>query len=267
MKEKKAEAKGSDSIINKMARFFGNKIQNSIEEGKLKRNKIYTSEPKVEHFSLIKTKEGSYESFNKRLEKESLIVLIFGKRGSGKSALGFRILENIYGKTRRNCCALGIKKELMPKWIHSIDDVETAPNGAVILVDEGSISFGSRESMNIKNRELSRLLSVARHKNLTIIFITQNTGLIDRNVLKLTDTLFIKEGSLLQLEMERAEIKKMYENAKKEFVKLKGEKNKYVYIIDSDFIGTIEHSLPSFWSESLSKNQASLDIEQNFKDS
>lgn len=44
--------------------------------------------------------------------------------------------------------------------------------------------------------------------------------MIDKNVLKLADMLFIKEGSLLQLEMERPEIKKFYEKAKNYFDKL-----------------------------------------------
>ena len=142
----------------------------------------------------------------------------------------------------------------MPKCISSIDDVQTAPNGSIILVDEGAISFGARNSMKVKNKELTSLLAIARHKSLTLIFITQNTGLIDRNVLKLADTLFIKEGSLLQLQMERPEIKKFYEKAKKHFDKLEN-KEKFSYILDSDFEGIVEHTLPSFWSDSLSKNR------------
>jgi hypothetical protein len=247
------------SLISRIANALADRINQNLEERKLRKNPIYTREPKTEPLKVTKKKEGDFSSLEKRLDNDSLILLIFGKRGSGKSALGFRILENVHGKTKRKCFVLGVKKGLMPKWIAPLDNIENAQNGGVILVDEGALSFGSRESMQIKNRELSKLLAIARHKNLTLIFVTQNTGLIDKNVLKLADTLFIKEGSLLQLEMERAEIKKFYEKAKTAFAKFEGEKNRYAYVLDADFEGAIEHSLPSFWSDGLSKNQASVD--------
>jgi len=231
-----------------------NSFKKSNENRKLKKSPVYQSVPKVEPFKIKKVLQGDVGSFNQRVENDSLIMLVFGKRGSGKSSLGFRLLENVYGKTKRECFVLGVGNKLLPKWISSIDDVQTAPNGSIILVDEGAISFGARNSMKVKNKELTSLLAIARHKSLTLIFITQNTGLIDRNVLKLADTLFIKEGSLLQLQMERPEIKKFYEKAKKHFDKLEN-KEKFSYILDSDFEGIVEHTLPSFWSDSLSKNR------------
>lgn len=245
------------SLLSRLAEKITDKIKQNLEERKLKRSPIYTSEPKEQPLRIVHKKEGDFSLLDKRLNEESLILLIFGKRGSGKSALGFRLIENIHSKTKRKCFALGVKKELIPKWISPIENIESVPNDGIILVDEGALSFSSRESMQKKNRELSKLLSIARHKNLTVIFVTQNTGLIDKNILKLTDTLFIKEGSLLQLEMERAEIKRFYEKAKEVLSKYKNEKNKYAYVIDADFEGAIEYALPSFWSENLSKNQSS----------
>ena len=224
-------------------------------ERKLDKSMVYHTEPKFEEFPIVKEVTGDYSYTEKRLFEDSVIVLIFGKRGSGKSALGFKLLENIHSKTGRKCYALDIEQEKMPAWIKSIDDIEKVPNGGVILIDEGAISFGSRNSMSTKNKELSQLLSIARHKNLTLIFVTQNTGLIDKNVLALTDTLLIKEGSLLQMEMERKEVRKFYDKAN-DFLKfVDGDKKKYFYLIDSDFEGVLTHNLPSFWTTGLSKNQ------------
>lgn len=243
---------GEKSLFRKLVDSF----KKSREERIIKRSDTYNKSAIVNPLKPSHVHQGDFIDFSSRLDNDSLIILVFGKRGSGKSSLGFRLLENIYGNTKRSCFVLGIEKKYLPKWISPVDDVESAPNGSVILVDEGAISFSSRDSMKFKNKELGKLLAIARHKDLTIIFVTQNTGLIDRNVLKLADTLFIKEGSLLQLEMERTEIKKFYEKSKKHLDKYK-EKKKYSYVIDSDFEGLIEHSLPSFWSESLSKNKVS----------
>lgn len=236
--------------------FTSKHARKGIENRKLNKSMQYNSPSVFEELKVIRSIAGDYRKFESALYENSLIILIFGRRGSGKSVLGFKLLENIYNKTNRKCYALGINQMLMPKWISSIEDVDNAANNSIILVDEGALSFNSRESMKSKNRDIGKLLAIARHKNLTLIFITQNTGLIDRNVLKLTDILLIKEGSLLQMEMERSEIKKFYEKSNKALSELDEKKEQYVYVIDSNFEGVLSHPLPSFWSSDLSKNKS-----------
>ena len=232
------------------------KAKEKKKENELKKQPHYATAASVEEFEVVSKLSGDYAAVEKGLLRESLIVLIFGKRGSGKSALGFKILENIYSKAQRKCYVLGVGQEVLPQWIASVESLEEVGNGGVVLVDEGALAFGARESMAAKNRELGKLLAVARHKDLTLLFITQNTGMIDKNVLSLVDTLMVKQGSLLQQEMERPEIKKFYEKAEKAFAGLEGEKKKYVYIIDSDFEGVVAAGLPSFWSSKVSKSRA-----------
>ncbi len=144
----------------------------------------------------------------------------------------------------------------MPFWIKTIEDIEDAINGGVILVDEGAISFSARKAMSDKNKDLSQLLAIARHKDLTLIFITQNTGMIDKNVLRMADMLLIKEGSLLQEGMERGEMRKIYARADECMDTVKVDKRSYAYIIDGDCEGLLTFHLPSFWSQDLSKNRA-----------
>ncbi len=199
---------------------------------------------------------GSYPTFKERLQNDSKIVLIFGKRGSGKSALGLRLMENIHAQTNRQCYVMGIRPEVLPIWIQTVTDIEHTNTGGVILVDESVLSFNARESMKETNKELSKILAIARHRGLTLLFITQNTGMIDKNILKLTDSLMIKEGSLLQQEMERPEIKKFYTKSKELLEGVSDSKLQYTYLIDADFEGLLKHSLPSFWTESISKNKA-----------
>jgi len=201
--------------------------------------------------------EGASEDFEERLFNESLILAIAGRRGSGKSALGFRLLENIHAKAKRPCFALGVKQSALPSWIKSIEELQQVKNKGVVLVDEGAIAFGSRESMSKKNRVLGDLLAIARHKDLTLLFITQNTGMIDKNVLNLCDTIVLKEGSLLQEKMERSVIRDLYKKANEHISKIPSKDRKpYCYIFDADFEGLIKISLPSFWSTKVSKNQA-----------
>ena len=246
----KTTAKG----VAKGSSLAAGKIKEKNKERALKKQPSYNASAK---FSKLEAVSGEgFESFTDRLRSESLILLVFGKRGSGKSALGFRLLENIHSKTKRSCYVLGVKQEVLPKWISTVESVDDVADGGVIVVDEGALAFSSRDSMSSVNKALGKLMAIARHKDLTLIFITQNTGMIDRTVLSLTDTLVIKQGSLLQQKMERPEIKQFYEKAQKAFSKLEGDRKQYAYVVDSDFEGVVKISLPSFWSTKISKSRA-----------
>ena len=234
------------------------KVFNPISEKSFGRTKIpdknICETAKFEELKIIKGIKGDYRNFSDKILDDSMIVLIFGKRGSGKSSLGFKLLENIHVKTKRKCFVMGVSKNI-PSWIGSVKTIENAPENGVVLIDEGAVSFAARDSMSGKNKELTKIMAVARHNNLSLIFITQNTGFIDKNVLALTDTLMIKEGSLLQIEMERPEVRKFYEKSEEHLKDITGNRKKFVYIMDSDFEGVISYNLPSFWSEGLSKNK------------
>jgi hypothetical protein len=200
---------------------------------------------------------GELGDFEERLGKESLIIAIAGRRGSGKSALGFRLLENIRAKGGRACYAAGVPQKVLPEWISSIEKVEQVRNGGAVLVDEGAIEFGARESMSEKNRMFTQLMAIARHKDLTLLLVTQNTALIDKNVLRLCDAIVFKEGSLLQERMERSALQDLYQAASGRFEKLPREERKaHAYVIDNDFEGMVRAGLPSFWSGAVSKSRA-----------
>lgn len=225
--------------------------------GKKARRKRNEARPALSELVVRKTVSGDVNLLLSKLYNDSLIIAVCGKRGSGKSAFGFRLLENIHAKTGRVAHVLGVKQEVLPSWIVSVDDVKQVQNGGVVLVDEGALSFSSRNAMSKKNKELGELLAVARHKDLTLVLVTQNTGMLDKNVMNLCDMLALKEGSLLQSEMERPVIKKLYERANKELQSLSSnEKKVCAYIIDAEFEGLVSSSLPSFWNSKVSKNQA-----------
>jgi hypothetical protein len=202
-------------------------------------------------FEAVKSDKGSYEEFLSKLKNSSLVMLIVGKRGSGKTSLGMKFLEFFNKERKRKCYTLGYESTRLPWWLKKADSLEQIPNNSVALFDEGAVLFSSRDSMKNINKELSKIMAIARHKNLTLVLITQNSAMIDLNVLRLADTLLLKEPSLLQSKFERKVLKDIFEKIKPEFEKIK-EKKSYFYVWDDDFQGMVKYSLPSFWSEKIS---------------
>ncbi len=213
-------------------------------------------EKKIE-LEVVSTEQGDYQDFKERLERSSLIMLIIGKRGSGKTALGFSLLEMLAGKRK----AYYIRKAKLPWWIHQVDSIDKIKNNSLVLVDEAALSFSARESMSKSNKFLGKLMAIARHKNLTLILITQNSAMLDLNILRLADTLLFKEPSLLQARFERKAIGDLFKKVESAFHVLKDkEKKKYAYVIDDEFEGTLSFPLPGFWSDSLSKSYSDAEV-------
>jgi len=135
-------------------------------------------------------------------------------------------------------------------FINKIENIEKIKPDSVVLVDEAALLFSAREPMKNTNKLLTQMMAIARHKNLSLIFVTQNSAFIDINVLRLADSLFLKEPSLLQSNFERKFLNNFYKNIN--FSKY-AEKEKYFYVYSDDFQGMAKFDLPTFWNESVSK--------------
>jgi hypothetical protein len=122
-----------------------------------------------------------------------------------------------------------------------------------VLVDEGAITFSARDAMKASNKWLGKIMAIARHKNLSLLLISQNSAMVDLNVLRLADVVLLKEPSLLQAKFERKAIREMYEQVKPKFTALK-ERKKYFYVWADEFQGLVESGLPEFWSDRISKS-------------
>ncbi len=221
-----------------------------VAEKRAEMNANY-QEPKV-----LKQLHGTYFEFEKELhDAESKIGIILGARGTGKTAYGVHVLENMHAQTQKRCFAMGFEQEEMPAWITVVDDIEQLHNDSIVLIDEGGILFSSRSSMAKPNKLLSELLLIARHKNLTILFISQNSSNLDVNIIRQADFLVLKPSSLLQKDFERKKIKDVYSEVAEEFDMLKQHRG-LTYIYADSYRGFVNSPLPSFWNQRISKSFA-----------
>ena len=226
--------------------------------------KVKTKEAKVEKkrgsmkaayqgFDVVEKEIGDLGKWENNLKNKSKIGIILGARGSGKTAFGIKMLENIYAKTGRQCYAIGFKREEMPSFVEVVEKIDEIENGGFVLIDEGGVLFSSRRAMSNANKMLSDLILISRHKNLTILFISQNSSNLDVNIIRQADFLVLKPSSLLQKDFERKIVKDLYDKTKEKFEEYK-DKLGITYLYSDDFSGFIVNKLPSFWSERISKS-------------
>lgn len=235
-------------VIDKFKKKSSESTMKKIEKNRPKSNAEYSE------FKIVESIDGDFKDFEKKmLQGKSTIGIILGARGTGKSAVGVKILENIKAKTHKKIYALGFDRSTMPKWITVVDNIESVANNSVLLADEGGIQFSSRDSMSDVNKFLSQLLFVARHKDMSILFISQNSSNIEINTLRQADYLILKRSSLLQGDFERKKIKEIYEGVKGSFKKYKSDKG-ITYIYSDNYRGFVSTPLPSFWNQDISKS-------------
>jgi len=224
--------------------------EEKVEKEKVKKENSFSKAKTL--FDVKTSSRGDFNYFLENFNDKSLIMLIIGKRGGGKTALGMKFVE--IGKILdKKSYVVGFENSKVPKWVKKASNLEDVPNNSLVLVDEAGISFSARESMKKGNKEMANLLSIARHKNLSLIFITQNSAMLDLNVLRLADVLLFKEPSLLQSRFERKNLQDMFQKVGENFKDLDNRKN-YSYVISDDFEGLVWNELPDFWNESSSKS-------------
>lgn len=229
------------------------RVERRVETRKIekKRGSIGSKYSKLK---VVRKISGDFDDWEKHLMKsDSTIGIVLGARGSGKSALALKVFENIYSKTNMKLYAMGFRKEEMPSWIEVVESVDRIKNNSHVLIDEGGVLFSSRKSMSLPNKLLSELILIARHKNLSILFISQNSSNLDVNVLRQADYLLLKPSSLLQKSFERKIIKDLYIRTQDGFKEYKSDKG-ITYLHSDRFDGFISNPLPSFWNMAISKS-------------
>jgi len=206
----------------------------------------------VSNFNVQDSSRGNFEDFIKGFRDHSLIMLIIGRRGAGKTALGMKLVETA-AILNKKIYVIGFGNSSVPNWVKKADDLSEIPNNSLVLIDEAGISFSSRSSMKQSNKDLAELLSIAKHKNLSLIFITQNSAMLDLNVLRLCDILLFKEPSLLQTRFERKGLQDIFDKVGNSFSSIQ-DKKEHFYVISDDFEGLVKSGLPEFWNDSISKS-------------
>lgn len=189
---------------------------------------------------------------------KSKIVYIVGARDSGKTATAFMFAESVHYEIGRPIYYIAppVKKEILPKWCRVVATIQEAPNGCFAIIDEASIQYHSREFYTKESIDMSKILAIARHKDIFLIFITQDTALADVNIRRLRDIVIWKRSNDYSL-TERGSRYAKEQTFWKKVRSMMSPRDKpeclFEFPAQRRFIH-FAHPLPECWTEELSKS-------------
>jgi len=191
-----------------------------------------------------------------RVIRPPSVVLIVGKRGSGKSALAYWLMEQFkYSRAPYIVGAPSEARKLLPDWIGLVPSLEDLPTQSIAVMDEAYLYYHARQSTTERSTAMSQFLNLSRQRDQTLIFVSQEARQIDKNIVSAANVVIFKELGVLQLGFERSELRKLASKAQQALASIPGKKSRSSYVdsSDTDFHGLLENDLPSFWKPSLSR--------------
>jgi hypothetical protein len=192
------------------------------------------------------------------------VILVLGKRGSGKSAFIAKMAEFLMAINGMNTYWIGAPetaRSFVPHWIKLVNTPDNCPANSFVMCDEAGIDYLSLLFNTTANRFMRRMLMIARHKHISLAFATQSSRDIDNAIVRQADSIIFKEPGLHQPDSERAGIKPRAQKAALAFKEIpRGERIGAAYVFDDSFEGIINSNVPSFWTEDLSHIYSQLDI-------
>ncbi|KKL16908.1 hypothetical protein LCGC14_2490880 [marine sediment metagenome] len=201
--------------------------------------------------------------------KEGIIV-ITGEVGEGKSGTAWWLAEKLHNQGRRIACYAFTKaaKRALPRWVvktpNSVRDVARLMP-CVVIVDETAINANARRAMSEGNVDWTKLAAIVRHKGHLLIYIAQHARQVDPALITGANLVVMKRPSQLHLRFSRPELRPELERAFVAFTKIRGDlaRKRKAYVVDYRWgrEGMLSTSLPTFWTEKLSRSFAAVDFD------
>lgn len=145
--------------------------------------------------------------------KPGAVILILGRRDSGKTILSYRLASFL----ERPTYAVSPNQD-PPNWITkiSLEEIEGVSPGSTLILDDLPVYMSSRDYNEALVRSVERLIPITRHRGIILIFVSQTSGFADRWVMD-ADAIFLKQMSILYADIERPAVKKLMDRAAPHF--------------------------------------------------
>lgn len=181
---------------------------------------------------------------------------------SGKTCFSFWLAEKIHEQRPYLGIAyvgVSINKQALPKWCKNYQNINDVPNGYLIILDELAIAYNARDYASNENKTLGQLLAIARHKDLSVLAITQDPNMGEINVWRLKDMVIYKMSNTYELPSRDSKNTRgaskilMFWAFIRNWMKPRRQEEALFEYQAKERIMLFEYDLPKCWSEDLSK--------------
>lgn len=199
---------------------------------------------------------------------KSKIMYVCGARDSGKTCFSFWLAEEIHlQEPRMRIAYVGVKLEesVRPKWCDNFEDINDVPYGYLVILDELAVKYNAREHATTENISLGQLLAIARHKDLSVIAITQDPNMGEINVWRLKDMIVYKRSNTYELPdrdtkgSRTSKIMEFWRYIKRWLKPTRQEQALFEYQANNRVMLLI-YPIPECWNEKLSKAFRIVDV-------
>ena len=146
--------------------------------------------------------------------------------------------------------------DVFPKWFHQVDPNNPKfPENCIIFVDDAHLYYYARDWKQGKAKVLDFVARERAHGGHTLIYTTQQSRVLDINLITMSSCIIFKKPSRLQIEAERKIVKKMFVTAKAALKKRDFDK-KYAYVVadndEGEFEGIVKVKKPAWYTAKMS---------------
>lgn len=190
------------------------------------------------------------------------VVIIMGARGAGKTGLAHEIMRQFHNRKHLGGAILlpqylpPKQKRLLPDWMQVVTMVNLLPKRSVCLIDEAAQVAHARRSQSASAVKLDNLISISRHRQQLILFVSHHSRKLDINLIHDSDRLLWKQPTEAHALFERDELQLFTRKALEFFngVRTDSTKLKATYLMDLHHMQFrwFKNGLPEWWCEALS---------------
>jgi ABC-type dipeptide/oligopeptide/nickel transport system ATPase component len=197
----------------------------------------------------------------KTIADHPAVYLILGDVGTGKTVTACSIMDEFHGDRKSLKFYMIDTKDVVanyPKWIRYADPKKPRlSQNSVIFLDDAHLHHYARDWFGGKSKRIDWIARERRQSGNTIIYTTQQSRVLDINLISMASCLVFKRPSKLQLEVERKEIKKMYDIADKALKEENYKVNK-AYVVSNNYEGIVTVKKPKWFTDKISKAHTSV---------
>ena len=189
------------------------------------------------------------------------VYLILGDVGEGKTVTSCSIIDEFHQDRKSLKVYMIDRKDVVdkyPKWFRYADPKKPRlSQNSIIFLDDAHLQHYARDWFGGKAKRLDFIGRERRQSGNTIVYNTQQSRVLDINLISMASCLVFKRPSRLQLEVERKEVKKMFEVADKA-LKEEGYKVNKAYVVSNDYEGIVTVKKPKWFTDKMSKAHTSV---------